>query len=165
MLGGNWKHSSFYKSGGKLPGVKSSRLPWQRGTSVLDRRSSPPNYLSTDNSSQGHIHSDHLLSERSEWNWVLGGFLPQWQVSLSLRQLSIPSTEINAIIKSEPFPLIFNNRAWVPGGFICFWVSFTYLPQKKYLIFDFYLFIYSCLRRAHLICNSFLVHSGVLANG
>lgn len=66
MFGGNWKYSSSYRARGKLPGVKTSRVPWQRQMSVLDRRSSPPNSLSTDNSRQSHVQSDHLASEQSE---------------------------------------------------------------------------------------------------
>lgn len=93
MLGGNWKYSSSCRYGGKLPGVKIIKSPSQRQMSVLDRRSSPPSFLSTDNSSQGHVHSDHLASEQSRVNKtglnLVGGITP-WQVTPCLALNSFP---------------------------------------------------------------------------
>lgn len=134
ILGRNWKYSTSYRSGRKLSGVKSSKVPSQKQMSVLDRRSSPPNSLSRENSSQGYVHSDHLESEQSGSHWILVGGLSQFAPFLAFN--SFPWNYLCS--KSELPLLMLNRRAQVPGGFKSFGVSFTHLPKTStWLISDF----------------------------
>lgn len=76
---------------------------------MLGKRFSPPSSLFTDNSSQSHIHSDHLLSELREISYVLEGFYFNSRLACPLTGFQF--LLLNVIIKSEQSSLILNNSA------------------------------------------------------
>lgn len=73
----------------------------------------------------------------------------------------IPSPEINAVAKVSCLSssLIREHESQVVSG------TYEFLLPISLKTALFKKIVYWCLRRAHVICNSFLVHSGMLANG